>query len=300
MARSKVITSVAVALLGIIAVLPLYPHVRYWYFTWNTDLQQIPLAGAVISYRDFGKGSPAAVILSGVAVPKDSYLDLQRRISSVTRVISYDRPGIGLSTPNDDPRTLEIIDRDLKALLVALDVPPPYVMIGHSFGGFIARSYAARHPGEVAGLVFIDQPHEDWFRYIRRTWPAEEAERYFRWWTAENKNYSGAALEEILSYDANSRAIRGLALPPDIPVLMFTTSNPGHFRKSNGIEEDRKNWVDMQTSLLAGVKDYRHLIDTSLTHWPHHDKPEWVAQEIAAFIEKVRLQIPRAANLTQR
>lgn len=300
MIRERLITAAVVVVLGAIAVVLAFPHVRQWYFAWSTGLRQIPLAGATISYRDFGTGSPAAVILSGVAVPKDSYLDLQRRLSSVTRVISYDRPGIGASTPNGDPRTLEVIDRDLKALLAALGVPPPYVLIGHSYGGFIARSYAARHPGEVAGFVFIDQPHEDWFGYIRRTWPAEEVEKYFRWWTAANESYSGVALEEILSYDANSRAILGLALPPDIPVLMFTTSNSGHFRKSDGIDEDRKNWVEMQTSLLVGVKDYRHLIDTGLTHWPHQDKPEWVAQEIAAFIAKVRVQVWRAPDLTRR
>lgn len=287
MKRRVLAIGAAALFCGLIAAFA-YPQLREWYWSWNTGLREVSLAGARVSYRDFGSGTPAVVILSGVAVPKDSYLDLQRRLSSITRVISYDRPGIGDSTTNTDARTLEVVDRDLKALLAALDVPPPYILVGHSYGGHIARYFAARHPGEVAGFVFIDQPHEDWFGYIRRTWPADEAEAYFRRWSSANEDNSGAGLEELQAYDANSQALLGLALPSDVPVLMFTTSNPAHFRQSAGVEEDRKSWVDMQTSLLAGVKDHRQLIDTSLNHWPHQQRPEWVAQEIGAFIQKVR------------
>lgn len=300
MRRNRLVAAAALIALCVIGAIAFLPYLPGRSVAWSTGLKEIPLAGARISYRDIGTGSPAVIILSGVAVPKDSYLDLQRRLSSITRVISYDRPGIGASTSNRDPRTLDVIDRDLKEMLVALDVPPPYVLLGHSYGGFIARTYVARHPGEVAGLVFLDQPHEDWFGYIRRTWPREEAEEYFKFWSPANKEHSGAALEEILSYEANSRAILGQALPPDVPVLMFTTSNPGHFRRSAGKDEDLKKWVEMQTSLLTGVRDYRHLVDTNLTHWPHWDKPEWVASEIQAFIEKIRRASARADAVSQQ
>jgi pimeloyl-ACP methyl ester carboxylesterase len=266
-----------------------WPFLRPYFWDLYMGIEEIPLAGATVSYRDIGEGSPAVVIISGVAVPKTSYLDMQTRLARKTRVITFDRPGIGASTPNSEPRTLEYYDKDLKALLKSLNVPPPYVLVGHSMGGFVIRYFADRHPEEVAGLVFLEAPHEDWFRYIRETWTKEESEAYFKFWTPANTSYSGSGLEEVLAFEQNCDSIRGIGIPRDVPVLMFTASNPGHFRKSAaGKEEDQKNWIAMQTVLLTGVRDKKQLINPELSHWPHWDRREWVAGEIGAFIDKVR------------
>lgn len=37
----------------------------------------------------------------------------------------------------------------------------PVVLVAHSFGGFVARAFAAVHPEDVAGLVLVDAVHED-------------------------------------------------------------------------------------------------------------------------------------------
>jgi pimeloyl-ACP methyl ester carboxylesterase len=61
------------------------------------------------------------------------------------------------------PRTVGRIAAELHELLSAAEVPPPYVLVGHSFGGLSIRAYASRHPDDVAGLVFVDPAHpEDW------------------------------------------------------------------------------------------------------------------------------------------
>ena len=57
----------------------------------------------------------------------------------------------------------QVIAAELHALLTAAEVPPPYVLVGHSFGGLTIRAYAASHPEDVAGLVFVDPAHpEEW------------------------------------------------------------------------------------------------------------------------------------------
>jgi pimeloyl-ACP methyl ester carboxylesterase len=286
------------AVVGIAAALS-YP---LWYpqvWKWRSHLHEVPLAGATVSYRDFGTGSPTMVIISGMSVPKDAYYRLQKRLSAKTRVISYDRPGIGDSTPNTEPRTLDYIDRDLKTLLTDLKLQPPYILVGHSLGGHIIRYYASRHPGEVAGLVFLDAPHEDWFETVRRTWSKEEADAYFQWWTATNPDYAGTRLEEMLAYARNCDMIRGVKIPADIPVLMFTSSNYGHFRKSEaGLAEDRRNWAALQASVLDGVKERKLLVDMQLSHWLFQEKAEWVAGEIDQFVDRVRAraQSPEGVN----
>ena len=50
---------------------------------------------------------------------------------------------------------------DLRALLVAAHVPPPYILVGHSAGGVKARRFTRDHPSEVVGLVFVDSAHEE-------------------------------------------------------------------------------------------------------------------------------------------
>lgn len=89
-------------------------------------------------------------------------------VARFTRVCAYDRPGTYLpdgrrsrSDPVAMPRSARDIVADLRALLSAADVPGPYVLVGHSFGGMVARLYATRHPGDVAGLVSIDAQNED-------------------------------------------------------------------------------------------------------------------------------------------
>jgi pimeloyl-ACP methyl ester carboxylesterase len=76
-------------------------------------------------------------------------------------VCSYDRAGFGWSEPGPLPRTSEEIALELHALLERADVPPPYVLVGASAGGFHTRVYAGHFPAEVAGLVLVDSSHPD-------------------------------------------------------------------------------------------------------------------------------------------
>ena len=70
--------------------------------------------------------------------------------------VLYNRPGIGGSQAVQGTLTPERASKHLKALLEQLDVAPPYVFVGHSWGPTIALDYATRYPGEVVGAVYVD------------------------------------------------------------------------------------------------------------------------------------------------
>lgn len=80
----------------------------------------------------------------------------------------YDRAGTGWSDPVSLPRTLAEVTEELRALLGAADVPAPYLLVGHSLGGFYARYYATRFPAEVTGMVLMEPAHEDYNTYMPR------------------------------------------------------------------------------------------------------------------------------------
>jgi pimeloyl-ACP methyl ester carboxylesterase len=75
-------------------------------------------------------------------------------------VCSYDRAGLGWSDFSPRPRTSQEIAGELHALLYAAGVAGPYILVGHSFGGFNVRLYATRYPDEVAGVVLVNAGHE--------------------------------------------------------------------------------------------------------------------------------------------
>lgn len=108
-----------------------------------------------------GSGSPTVILDSGLGVPAIGWNFVQPQVAKFTRVCSYDRAGYGWSTPGPMPRTSAEIVKELHALLAAAGEKPPYILVGHSFGGFNVRVYNGAYPGEVAGMVLVDASHED-------------------------------------------------------------------------------------------------------------------------------------------
>jgi pimeloyl-ACP methyl ester carboxylesterase len=103
-----------------------------------------------------GQGAPPVILepaLGGFAL---QYGRIQQQVAGFTRVLAYDRAGQGWSDPPTTPRTPQNMAAELFALLDRLDLPAPYLLVGHSFGGLLARCYAGLRPEAVAGLVLID------------------------------------------------------------------------------------------------------------------------------------------------
>ncbi|HEX8723140.1 MAG TPA: alpha/beta hydrolase [Pyrinomonadaceae bacterium] len=108
-----------------------------------------------------GTGGPAVVLVAGAGDFSFDWGPVQPGVSRFARVCSYDRAGLAWSDPGPTPRTMLQDAAELHALLRAAGVRPPYVLVGHSIGGLIARVYAERYPRETAALVLVDPTHED-------------------------------------------------------------------------------------------------------------------------------------------
>jgi pimeloyl-ACP methyl ester carboxylesterase len=108
-----------------------------------------------------GSGSPAVLLESGTADLSVVWARVQPLVAQQTRVCSYDRAGYAWSDPGHRPRTFAQISLELHTALDKLHVPPPYVLVGQSYGGLVVRGFARRYRSEIAGLVLVDAVHED-------------------------------------------------------------------------------------------------------------------------------------------
>ena len=117
--------------------------------------------GAEMNALALGRGGPVVVLDAGLGGSLHTWAWVQREVARHTRVVSFDRPGMGYSEPVERPRTADEIARELRGLLQAMGEPPPYVLVGHSLGGFTVRAFAALFGDEVAGVVFVDAAHEE-------------------------------------------------------------------------------------------------------------------------------------------
>jgi pimeloyl-ACP methyl ester carboxylesterase len=108
-------------------------------------------------YECNGAGSPTVVLDAGSPDTNTTWRWVQPQIAGVTRVCAYDRAGLGQSSPAPaGRRTAKTQVEELRALLTAARIPPPYVVVGHSWGGLLARIFAHAYPHKTAGVVLID------------------------------------------------------------------------------------------------------------------------------------------------
>ena len=103
---------------------------------------------------------PTVVIEQGIACPALVWRPVQEAIARFARVCTYDRAGFQWSDPVAGQRTLDDRLADLHAILKCAGVPPPYLLVGHSLGGLLARRFAHAYPDQVAGMVLVDSPDE--------------------------------------------------------------------------------------------------------------------------------------------
>lgn len=118
--------------------------------------QLVDVGGHRLHLQCFGSGSPTVVLEAGAGLMSSGFGWISPAVAGSTRVCAYDRAGHGWSDPVGHAQDGGEIAGDLHELLSRGEVPGPYVLAGHSFGGLYVLAYAARYPEEVAGMVLID------------------------------------------------------------------------------------------------------------------------------------------------
>jgi pimeloyl-ACP methyl ester carboxylesterase len=116
----------------------------------------VDVSGYRLHINCTGAGAPTVVIDAGLGDWSTMWAWVQPGVAKTTQVCTYDRAGSGWSDAGPLPRSAVQNAKELHTLLHAANIPGPYVLVGHSLGGFTVRVFTGMYPSEVAGVVLID------------------------------------------------------------------------------------------------------------------------------------------------
>jgi pimeloyl-ACP methyl ester carboxylesterase len=123
------------------------------------------------------RGRPTVVLDAGIGSCSPHWAWVQEELAPYTRVVAYDRAGLGWSDPGPRPRDARRSAAELRTALERAGIGGPYVVAGHSYGGLVVRAFADLCPDDVVGMVLVDASHPDQWAHI----PAARGGRLVAW-----------------------------------------------------------------------------------------------------------------------
>ena len=160
----RVLKCTAVAIFGLLTTGVIYEQIMRWraHYTHPPKGEMIAVGGRQVNIRHEGKDldGPTVVLEAGITTPgSTSWGKVRPGVSEFAPVVCYDRAGLGWSEPSKvGDRTSRQLAKELRDLLQEVGARPPYLLVGHSFGGHHVRAFASQYPNLVAGMVLIDVP----------------------------------------------------------------------------------------------------------------------------------------------
>lgn len=313
-----------------ISALALFPLAGfcYQYYTSKQDEKNYPPMGDLIDVGGYKlhincegeerSGIPTVIIETGIWDCSQSWRLVQSKIAATTRICTYDRAGYGWSDPGPNPRTFKQMVAELKILLEKKGIQPPFIFVGHSLGGPIARYYQSQYPQDIVGIIFVDALHKEpplfsrIFRVAARVLsflayfgglqlmlkfsPALSAN--LEWTSSMQKTYAAGHQMKIKTFatclnewdgcEASFRDLQSKARSLDgIPVTVISRDPHRSLRpgtSQEGAKNERCELEKLQKQHLDESPHARFVIAEGSSHLIQLDRPDIVIDEIKKMI----------------
>ncbi|HEY8171991.1 MAG TPA: alpha/beta hydrolase, partial [Dehalococcoidia bacterium] len=164
----------------------------------------------------------------------------------------------------------------------------PAVIVGHSFGGFVARAYAAEYPDETLGILFLDAVHEDWL-------PRLKAEMTPADWAIMDNTVSWTLRTYREDFYEAQEAVRRLAIKADLPITVISRGLPHTTVRVAGMSYEGVDLFNaehnaLQAKLIALSSNVEHRVARYSSHIVDDTDPLLVIEEIEKLVERCTYQ----------
>lgn len=298
----KLATNALFLIISAILIIPLSGHSQERFITIDGTKIWINTSG--IESRE--EGQPLFVFESGLGTPMDHWDRILEGVTELGPWITYDRPGIGKSEPDEELPTIKNVSDKLIKILESLNQPPPYILIGHSLGGTYVRGFAVYYPEKLAGLVIIDPGDFTETQENKRLyydvlgWEEEKIDAKI---ASEINTRTRRIGEAPLSIREESQVLETMrendfmeinsSHLPNIPVHIITG---GRFdlppeRRSKEYDEEAlfrskmKHRVARWTDVIQSVDKGMMLYSGDAGHFVHYDDPDLVVSSISIVLK---------------
>lgn len=221
-----------------------------WVFAIDADAQQsgtsmnsrmVEIDGHDVHVRFSGlenrkQGSPVIVFEAGATNSLEVWNRVLPNVASFAPVVAYDRAGLGQSVWDNKPPTPKHVSGKLHQLLGKIGAAPPYLLVGYSWGGVLARYFAGYYPGDMAGLVYVDPSPIVTQSFADELAPFDSVGAgkagYDTLWTSFAALFANApaaahaefkVLRSLMVLDIKDRDIPPV---PDVPVVILIAAKP--------------------------------------------------------------------------
>lgn len=247
--------------------------------------QKVSIGDYSINYKESGQGKHIIILEAGLGMDSETWTEIQTKLSENYRVISYDRSGYGKSDNSELTRTIDNITQDLNLLLETVESSAPYILVGHSLGGYVIRHFAELYPEKVSGMVMIDSYHENLFKMLQDSTSETDWNKYLGTGQTNKDTLNGFESEKVEFMEtvlSNER----FKIPSKIPVHVLTSLEPS---------EDTSQFVNvimdlhekLSLSFVTENDNVNQTITKSSGHFIYLNESELVISAVDNVIKRI-------------